>query len=181
MSHLIEFIFFALISNASPHPLVGGGHFIETFKNSYFSKQGFRILATESDWQLAPIENQKEGSLISRTYVGSYQVQTGSRPQLTVRVETVSDGTTLEDYLSKWMSEFPQFGFTIQGQKNFKHVGQFGVLVDLHHAKHKRKLRQAVFLKDKKVVIMTCLDHESTFAKNLKACNALIRGFEWTQ
>jgi hypothetical protein len=54
-------------------------------------------------------------------------------------------------------------------------------VLDLINRDNGRQLRQVVFLKKQKAVILTCRDQVSTFKDSLKNCNQIIRTFQWTE
>ena len=54
-------------------------------------------------------------------------------------------------------------------------------MFDLVNKDTEKQLRQVVFLKETRAVILTCRDHIESFNDNLKDCNSIIRTFQWTE
>ena len=78
------------------------------------------------------------------------------------------------------MKEYPRYGFDVLGSGAFAQKNQRGYVLDLLDRDQKKQLRQVVFLKNKKAVILTCRDQQSSFKNTLKSCNEIIRNFNWT-
>ena len=98
---------------------------------------------------------------------------------LTVRVDELQKEIPLDKYIQKWMKEYPRYGFDVLGSKPFVQNKQRGYVLDLVNREQGKQLRQVVFLKQKKAVILTCRDRIVSFQDNLKGCNKIIRSFEW--
>ncbi|RME17522.1 MAG: hypothetical protein D6797_02360 [Bdellovibrio sp.] len=56
---------------------------------------------------------------------------------------------------------------------------QNAFLLDLLSHDRKRQIRQILFKKKKKVVLLTCRDRREFFLETVKDCNKIIRSFKW--
>lgn len=102
-----------------------------------------------------------------------------SAATLTVRVDELPKDIAIDKYIQKWMKEYPRYGFDVLGSKPFVQNKQRGYVLDLVNREQGKQLRQVVFLKQKRAVIMTCRDRIATFQANLKGCNQIVRTFTW--
>ena len=98
-----------------------------------------------------------------------------------VKTDTLKNNLSLEDYAKKWMKDYSQYGFDLLGSRSFKENEARGIVVDLYHKKTQTQMRQTIFLKEKNVVILTCINEKSEFAKILAQCNQTIKSFSWTK
>lgn len=103
------------------------------------------------------------------------------RATLTVRVDKLAKAMPIDQYVKRWTKEYPKFGFDVKGSKKFTMNGEKGVVVDLINPAKKRQLRQVIFMKDNRAVLMTCRDHISTFKSSLAECNKMIKTFAWKE
>lgn len=85
-----------------------------------------------------------------------------------------------DEYGKLWIGEFSSLGFEILGSQNFSSENKAdGLVLDMLHKKSKKRLRQAFFIKDKEVVLLTCEDGVDRFQSTLKECNQMIKNFSW--
>ena len=101
------------------------------------------------------------------------------RATLTVRVDQLEKKMEISQYVKRWTKEYPKFGFDVKGSKKFAMNGQNGYVVDLVNTSKKRQLRQVIFMKENKAVLLTCRDHISSFKSSLNECNKMIKSFKW--
>ncbi|MCB0343002.1 MAG: hypothetical protein H6626_09855 [Pseudobdellovibrionaceae bacterium] len=165
-----------LNSYAAPLPATSSSEFIRQQLGVFRSDAGFTINSGDSDWvqELEAIRNP--------FVVTSYRAPStydGVQAALTVRVDKMSQSTTLKSYVTRWMRDFPRLGFKVMQAKPIKVSGQLGFVIDLKNQSAMKQLRQVLFLKDKTAVIMTCRDHEDHFQSTLKDCNEIIKNFRW--
>ena len=99
--------------------------------------------------------------------------------QLTVRKDELGQQKNLEVYAKKWMREYPQYGFEILTTKNMHLGGGDALLIDLVHRAKSQQIRQLVLHKNKKIVILTCLDEISKFRSTVSECNQMMTSFSW--
>jgi hypothetical protein len=131
-----------------------------------------------TDWiQAAPPKNTRYIATMFR----SPAMKNGIHPTLTVRVDQLKKPVALNRYVQRWTKEYPKFGFDVKGTKKFKMAGNEGYVVDLVNNAKQRQLRQVIFMKEKKAVLLTCRDHVSTFKNSLAECNKMIKSFKWEQ
>lgn len=121
--------------------------------------------------------NSKGSVVASNSAAGSKKA--GSPATLTVRVDELQKDIAIDKYIQKWMKEYPRYGFDVLGSKPFVQNKQRGYVLDLVNREQGKQLRQVVFLKQKRAVILTCRDRISSFQENLKGCNQIVRSFTW--
>ena len=85
----------------------------------------------------------------------------------------------MKQFVKQWIKDYPRLGFEILSSKPLKVNGSAAFLIDTIHREGSKQLRQVVFLKEKKAVILTCRDHKDSFEKSVKGCNEIIRTFKW--
>jgi hypothetical protein len=169
-------LFFASLTFAAPIP--GAGNKAKPKLGVYKSPHGFQIATASTDWiQTKPPKNTRYIATMFR----SPDVKNKMRATLTVRVDQLSKPMDIAQYVKRWTKEYPKFGFDVKGSKKFSMKGEEGIVVDLINPAKKRQLRQVIFMKDNRAVLMTCRDHISTFKQSLAECNKMIKSFEWKQ
>lgn len=193
---------FASTSFAAPIPGTASSKLVSPEIGLYRSPNGFTIAAGKSGWTLtSPPKDSKhvaamylprEATSVAQQMKADLQakgdvVKTTRQPAsqeskaaLTVRVDELKKETTLDKYVQRWMKEYPRYGFDVLGSAAFTQNKQRGYVLDLVNRDQKKQLRQVVFVKDKKAVILTCRDQQATFKDSLKSCNEIIRNFTWT-
>ena len=176
---------------AAPIPGTATSKLVSPQLGLYRSNMGFQLNAGASGWKLttAPkglkhitaiyrAEGSEAGaSVASQIHADLHSGKPTPAPQaaaLTVRVDPLKKDMGIEKYVAKWMKEYPRFGFDVLGSKPFTQNKQKGVVAQA------KQLRQVVFVKNQKAVILTCRDQQATFQTTLKACNQIIRTFDWT-
>ena len=167
---LFAFSLVSIKAYSSPHPATGSSALVSPEKGLFFQRYGFLLKTDQSGWILAPPTD-----LI--TYLNP-QSESGS---LSVRVETLRQEMTLENYAKRWTKDYPNYGFDVLGTRAFGLGKAKGLVIDLDHKKMGQQLRQILFLKDKKVVLLTCKDAAAKFEATLKGCNQISKSFEWTE
>lgn len=167
-------LFSVTVSQAAPIP--GAGNKSKPKLGVYQSPHGFQIATASSDWiQARPPKNTRYIATMFR----SPEVRNKMRATLTVRVDKLSKPMEISDYVKRWTKEYPKFGFDVKGSKKFSMNGNEGYVVDLVNPAKKRQLRQVIFMKDNRAVLMTCRDHVASFKTSLNECNKMIKSFAW--
>lgn len=184
---VFEFIVFVLSiiswsfsASAAPHP--GATAALAAPKlGIYRSPLGFQISAGESGWKqsAAPSDNRYIATIYAAPKKNNQKGDSNDGAMLTVRVDRLAKSTTLERYVHKWTREYPKFGFDVIGSQSFVQKKDKGFVLDLINRDTGKQLRQVVFLKNQKAVIMTCRDQSEMFKTTLQNCNQIIRTFEW--
>ena len=178
MKNLVFIIPFALFINfAQAAPIPGAMNSkIAPKLGIHKSKYGFKIMAKNTDW----IQSQppKKSRFIEAVY-RSPHVKNNTRASLTVRVDRLKKKMKINQYVRRWVKEYPKYGYDVLGSKKFKRKGKTGYVIDLMNSKKKRQLRQVIFLKKQTAVLMTCRDHSSSFKGSLRDCNKIIKTFAW--
>lgn len=142
----------------------------------YASPLGFKISASDTDWiQTEPPPKTK----YIVTMYKSPQKFKDTQASLTVRVDKLEKRQALRSYVDQWLKDYPKFGFDVLGSKPFETGKQKGYVIDLVSRSSQKQLRQVVFMKDDKAVILTCRDHQENFKHTLKSCNSIIKSFQW--
>lgn len=164
------------IAHASPQPGTASSRLIAPRLGFYRSPDGFRLHAGDSGWlQAAPPRGNQTILTVYRS------PQSESKASLTVRVDQLARGTTGDRYISRWIKEYPRFGFDVLGSQPFVQGNVRGHVIDLMNRDSKMQLRQVVFVSEarKRAAILTCRDNASGFTSTLKSCNSIVKTFEW--
>ena len=161
---------------AAPMPATSSSAFIAADKGVFRSKDGFSISAGLSDWVLT--KAPKGNKFIAIQYKSPHPIK-GVQAALTVRVDPVKRASNLKKYVKNWIKDYPKLGFDILSAKKIKVNNKPAFLLDLINKESDKQLRQVVFLKRKKAIILTCRDQRQRFLKTLKTCNNIIRSFKW--
>jgi hypothetical protein len=146
----------------------------------YRSPDGFRIHSGDSGWlQAAPPRGNQTILTVYRS------PRNESKASLTVRVDELARGTGADRYIGRWIKEYPRFGFDVLGSQPFAQGAGANVIrghvIDLMNRDSKMQLRQVVFVSEarKRAAILTCRDDATDFSVTLKACNSIVKTFEW--
>lgn len=177
---------------SAPMPGAASSALVSPQLGLYRSPLGFQISAGESGWvhaepptdnkfiatlYRAPTNTATPGNAKSAKPPTSNDASTGA--SLTVRIDELKKEVPLDKYVQRWVKEYPKYGFDVIGSQPFAQNKQKGYVLDLINRDSGKQLRQAVFLKKQKAVILTCRDQASTFKESLKSCNQIIRTFFW--
>ena len=140
------------------------------------SKFGFKIDSRKTDWVAAtPPKKSRYIEAVFR----SPEEKNDTRATLTVRVDRLKSKLKLKNYVSRWVREYPKYGYEVLGSKKFKSKKRQGYVVDLINSKKRHQLRQVIYLKNKVAVLMTCRDHMKSFKGSLGKCNKIVKSFTW--
>lgn len=179
---LFSTTFGMIAAQAAPLPGAGSSAVTNPKLGLYHSPLGFQISAADSQWLLS--EPPAKTKYIVTMYKAPRKFR-DTQPSLTVRVDTLKEKQPLKAYVHQWLKDYPRFGFDVLNKDGqplaFKVGSQVGYVVDLAAKKSSKQLRQVVFMKDNHAVIMTCRDDKANFKNTLKACNSIIRSFEWNE
>jgi hypothetical protein len=162
---------------ASPHPATSTSVLTDPQEGNYFLHQGFNLKTAGTDWLPTPQNKDSMFEAVRLTPKGQLE----STASLSVRTDTLSKQSTLENYAKKWMRDYPSYGFEVLGAKSFAMAGGPGLVVDMIQKNKNKQIRQVILQKGQRVAILTCLDNQSGFAKTLVACNQLVKNFEWNE
>ena len=172
---LVALCFTAEVLMAAPIP--GRGNKVSPKLGIYKSPKGFQINLGGSEWiQQAPPKKTRNIATMFR----SPHMKNNMRGTLTVRVDRLKKKMKLKSYVKRWTKQYPKFGFDVRGSRKFAINGQKGYVIDLVNQKKQRQLRQVVFMRGSKAVLLTCRDHVKSFKGTLKECNRMIKNFRWT-
>lgn len=162
-------------AHAAPMPATSTSSLVSPQLGLHRSSAGFTISSAKTNW--APSAAPKESRFIEALYKSPDNGK--QKGTLSVRVEKAVKEKTLESYMKKWMKEYPRFGFDVTGAKPFKMTNKEGYVVDLINREKNSQLRQVVFLKESKAVILTCRDQAASFSESIKQCNEIVKTFSW--
>lgn len=171
-------LFFPLSAFAAPIPVTSSSQYIQPELGMFRSPHGFSIHAGKTTWlHHAPSRSNPYIATIYR----APKVENGVQAALTVRLDKLEKKISLKRYAKKWLRDYPRFGIDVLSNKKVK-VGEYSAyLIDMIDRDSAKQLRQVLFLKNNRVAILTCRDHKKTFRRSLKACNKIIRNFEWNK
>ncbi len=162
-----------LTSWSAPFPVSGTSLMTDPEEGRFLEPHGFRLKTTNLKW--TPVPDEKTS--IFQTF--RFAPVNNQTAQLTVRKDELGQQKNLEVYAKKWMREYPQYGFEILTTKNMQLGGGDALLIDLVHRAKSQQIRQLVLHKNKKVVILTCLDEISKFRSTVSECNQMMTSFSW--
>lgn len=177
---ILLFFQWLLISKAyaAPFPATGTSILTSPEKGLYFSVKGFQLGTAGTSW------TPQEDLSLNRGEEGtSLRFVSAKMPTAQVHLKTdyLKADLSLEAYARRWMRDYSQLGLDVLGSRLFGLEGARGVVVDLVHPKKKMQMRQAVFLRRRNVVILTCSDQKDKFESSLAECNSLIKNFAWNE
>lgn len=178
-SHILRFLCLSLftvsglfsVAYASPHPGTGSSALVSPEKGLFLSAKGFRLGAEKTGWVFSLSKADNEEARLTDP--------NNSKASLSLKMDTLKADLSLENYSKRWMRDYSSYGFDVMGAKPFQQNSQRGLVVDLTHRLTKKQMRQVLFVKNKKAVILTCLDEKENFEKTLAQCNQIIKTFEW--
>ncbi len=178
--YLFYFIFLWLVISgrllAAPIPVTSSSFLISSQKGKFISEHGFSINAEDTDWQKSPLLEDNSSIVVHYRAPTTHR---GVQAGLTVRVEDLNNPQTLKHYVKSWLKDYPRLGFQILASRPIKINQQKAFLLDMINNQSHKQLRQVIFLKNKKVAILTCRDHRDTFQMSINNCNSIISHFHW--
>lgn len=177
---LISLIFSLHINTyASPIPGTSSSKLISSVDGLFNSHHGFQISSYNTSWVHTSAD---ESNPYLITEYRAPTVDHGVQSALTIRFDKTikNKKVSLKTYMKQWLKDYPRFGFKILNSKSITINKQNGFLLDIYNPNTKRQLRQVVFLKNKKAIILTCRAHKKSFKNSVRACNRIIRNFKWT-
>lgn len=175
---------FSLAAVAAPHPGTATSTLVSPQLGLFRSPVGFQLAAGNSGW--IQVSTSGDNQHIATTYRAPAQVvakaagKTADAGSLTVRIDKLGKEMPIDQYVQRWMKEYPKYGFDVLGSAPFVQNKDKGYVLDLINRDNGRQLRQVVFLKKQNAVILTCRDQAESFKESLKGCNQIIRTFAWT-
>lgn len=167
------FLIIANLAQSAPFPVSSTSLITDPEEGKFFANHGFRFNTSKLNWTIVPDTNAS----IFETF--KFTSKSNTSAQLTLRKDDLGNHKNLETYAKKWMKEYPQYGFEILATKNMVLGGGDALLVDFIHRTKGQQIRQLVLQKNKKVVIMTCLDDVQKFRTTVTECNQMMTSFSW--
>jgi hypothetical protein len=164
------------VSQGSPMPATATSLLTNQKPEIFRSAKGFSVNAGKSEWVLG--ESPSDMPSIETVY-RSPESHKGVQPVLTVRVDELTHKTELKNYVKQWTKDYSTLGFSILNAKALTINSNPAYAMDVEETHGSKKLRQIVFLKDQKAVILTCRDLKESFKKTVKDCNEIFKSFEW--
>jgi hypothetical protein len=144
----------------------------------YVSSEGFELNPAKTEWikSTSPVDLENKIEALFRMK----NEKALSQPTFTIRIDKDTPYKTLKGYSKKWLKNYGQFGLEVLGHQYFKNKkNQSGFVIDIANSTSHKKLRQVIFFKNAKAVILTCMDQKDSFKTSLKSCNDLIKTFSW--
>ena len=165
----------SLSLQASPIPMTSSSQILSAEAGLFISKHGFQISSANTSWiHSLPSDDDTR---VETKYTSPTTVY-GVQPALTIRVNPTGK-STLKSYVKRWISDYPKFGFKVLKTKPIKVKSQLGFVIDLFSKNNNRQIRQYIFHKSKKAVILTCRSHKRNFKNIVGNCNKIARNFLW--
>ncbi len=146
----------------------------------YVSTEGFELHPQSTSWvrATAPFELKNKIEALFRIK-GS---DSSSNTTFTIRVDKDTPHKTLKEYSTKWLKSYGQFGLEVLGHQYFRNSNDAdGFVIDISNTTSKKKLRQVIFFRNSKAVILTCMDQDVNFKSAIKNCNDLVKTFSWQE
>ncbi|MCB0389799.1 MAG: hypothetical protein KDD58_00840 [Bdellovibrionales bacterium] len=168
--------FFNIYVLSAPMPATSSSDFLKIDIGLFRSPLGFEVSSEKTNWLHSEVP--KEQKFIATVYKAP-QSQKGVQPLLTVRLDSLNKSKTLNQYMRDWVKTYPRLGFQVLGTQKVTIENKRGFLIDLIHNKSHRQVRQVVFVKDKKAIVMSCRGHQDGFRTIVKSCNQIFRNFKW--
>ena len=168
----------AMHAEASPIPATSTSAMTAPELGLFFTPKGFRLGTEGTNW-LPQIDRSMSRGDEGTSWRFSNQKTTTA--QVHLKTDFLKADLTLEAYAKRWIKDYSQLGMDVLGTRPFSFGGHRGVVVDLIQPKKKLQIRQAVFLKHRSVVILTCSDQQTQFESTLSECNRLIKNFSWNE
>lgn len=168
-------LFISSLLKAAPYPATSTSILTDPEKGYSFLSFGFKISTAQTSWK--PQYEESTGIFPEIRFEPKAAINT--KATMALRMDELSDNTNLTTYARKWMREYPQYGLEVLGTKSLKLGGGNSLIIDLFQKTKGKQLRQVVFQKNKKLVILTCQDQQTQFNNTLNSCNQIIRSFEW--
>lgn len=160
-------------SYGAPSPGAGSSLLVAPEMGLFWQRQGFLLKSGATGWSLGSPTAEGEDQEVR-------YIRTNSKTaSLAVKTETIKTDLSLENYAKRWMKDYANYGFDVLGTKTFYQNGTKGLVIDLVHKKSEQQLRQVLFLKNRKAVILTCKDQQKTFQQTISGCNQISKSFEW--
>lgn len=164
---------------AAPFPGAPGSILASpNFGTAFFGK-GFKISSQGTSWIARAGENLT-GQEVDMEFALK-NAPAGSSATLRLTTVALTKNTNLDDYGKQWISEYASLGFDLLGTQKFQQKGVPGLVIDLNHPRHKKKVRQIFLLKEKTVVQVTCQDGLASFSTMLPDCNRWVKNFTWVE
>jgi len=164
-------------SFAAPHPGVGSSLLSNPDLGAFLAPLGFRIQTLGTDW--VPRESSKTSAFES--YRLGPQDEKNIDAFLSVRTDNLDKKMSLDNYVKKWIRDYPQLGFEFYGTKALNLQGSPGLVIDFIQRAKEKQVRQVILQKGAKLAVLTCTDKRELFNKTLATCNKIIRSFEWVE
>ncbi len=186
----ILILFFILLgrttSYSAPHPAVATSALTSPDKGLFWSRAGFLLKTSSLDWKADLQRSQPEQVTYLRnppnqsSHQGRSASSSTSSASYIVRTELLKQDMTLETYAKRWMKDYSNYGFDVLGSQSYEKGALKGLIIDVEHKKSFQQLRQVIFIKNKRVALLTCADDKKMFLKTLEKCSESMKSFEWT-
>lgn len=86
--------------------------------------------------------------------------------------------TSLKKNVSKWLTDYKSYGFTISDNKPLKLSNNtYGYLIEALHKKSGKIFKQYMSIQGDKLVTLTC--HSDRVDEEFKACSDSLKSFSW--
>lgn len=145
----------------------------------YISSEGFELNPQGTSWiRTTTPSDVKSVEALFRLKGEENKSQT----TFTVRVDRDTSFKTLKEYSNRWLKNYGQFGLEVLGHQYFKNPNDAeGFVIDISNSSSNKKLRQVIFFRNSKAVILTCMDQDVNFKSVIKNCNDLVKTFSWQE
>lgn len=175
--------FFPISAKSAPFPGTSGSGLSRPQSGLFWATRGFTMGTDGTGWLMEQEELSKDSLKNAKNPIeeANYSHKQFPKAKFSIRVESLKNELTLENYSKKWSKEYHPYGFNLLGTRPFQHDEDKGLIYDLVSKAKPIQIRQVVFLHGKQAVILTCTDDKRSFSQSLKDCNQMVRKFKWTQ
>lgn len=176
-------LLFPIFSISAPFPGTSGSGLSRPQSGLFWAPRGFTMGTEGTGWIMEQEELSKDSLKNAKNPIeeANYTHKQFPKAKFSIRVETLKNELSLENYSKKWSKEYHPYGFNLLGTRPFQHDDDKGLIYDLVSKSKPVQIRQVVFLHQKQAVILTCTDDKRSFSQSLKDCNQMVRKFKWAQ
>lgn len=174
-------LFFSFSVISAPYPATSTSEIIQGAP--YFkSNWGFEIVQNTSGWsKVLPKNNNPFLLAIYKPVLSAPE----SDAQLSVRVDPFPETKKrkyhlrLKNYVNYWTKQFPKFGIEVMDIKYRLQNTYNTAIIDSFNTAERIKIRQYVFWKKDKALLLACKDSQRNFNTTQFSCNQIIESFRW--
>lgn len=162
---------------AAPFPGGPSSKLASALKRTPFYDHGFAISSEGTDWKW--LEDEK--STVESLDIGYQLTAEANHSPASLRLNSslLKKNLSVEEYGKQFITEYASLGFSVLGTQTFQQNKTPGLVVDLFHRRTNKKVRQVFFIREKRVVQISCQEDSERFSQVLSQCNRWVKNFTW--